>query len=120
MATFWPSWLPQQLPSFTSDGTRDFLKAIETWKARCFALERKNDEARYEAGMYKCLYDLWETRATDYQGAVMDLLDALRLAETQLNEVALRNGPIEALAPIRAALSKYDTPAHSRPQGKTP
>jgi len=73
-------------------------------------LEEKNAAERYEAGMYKCLYDLWEKRAAHHQSVVIDLLDVLKLAEATLNGVALKHGPIEALAPIRAALSKYTLP----------
>jgi hypothetical protein len=100
----------------TQPDSRDVLDKSSAWDAIADKnslikdLEEKNAAERYEAGMYKCLYDLWEKRAADHQRVVIHLLDVLKLAEATLNDVALKNGPIEALAPIRAALSKYKTP----------
>lgn len=40
----WTSWLPRQAPAVTSNGTSDFLAAIELWKAQLFAAERREQE----------------------------------------------------------------------------
>lgn len=43
-------------------------------------------EIRYEAGMYKCLYELWEKRATEWQGEICRL-------QTALNEIRTAGNP---------------------------
>ena len=50
---------------------------IEEGAAEIERLRKSEDENRYEAGMYKSLYDLWEKRATEYQGIICDLVKVL-------------------------------------------
>jgi hypothetical protein len=65
-------------------------------------LRKSEDEMRYEAGMYKCLYDLWEKRACEYQGIIGDLMGVLTIARDQSSDPTIALLAKEALAAVNA------------------